>query len=188
MSEDTYTIKDSGARQDFGTGSVRDSQEGKGRYDLLPLFALKALALHFQKGSLKYGDRNWEKGQPISRYLDSAERHTLEFMLGNTDENHLIAACWNLMAAYDTTQRIKQGLLPEELDDLPYPLKEAKAVRAKADVVLVREDSPYLLPFSYDVPPTHDNPSGTRINKGPGLSTLRNSILFGAHAEEILDE
>ena len=31
------TIKDSGERREFGTGAVRDIQEGKGRCDLLPL-------------------------------------------------------------------------------------------------------------------------------------------------------
>lgn len=31
------SIKDSGARQEFATGAVRDIQEGKGRCDLLPL-------------------------------------------------------------------------------------------------------------------------------------------------------
>lgn len=31
------TIKDSGARREFSTGSVRDIDEGKGRCDLLPL-------------------------------------------------------------------------------------------------------------------------------------------------------
>lgn len=30
-------IKDSGARREFGTGAVRDIQEGKGRCDLMPL-------------------------------------------------------------------------------------------------------------------------------------------------------
>jgi hypothetical protein len=31
------SIKDSGARREFGTGAVRDIQEGKGRCDLMPL-------------------------------------------------------------------------------------------------------------------------------------------------------
>ena len=68
-------IKDSGVRQDFETGSRRDTRDGKGRYDLLPMRAIQRLARHFEGGAKKYGDRNWEKGQPISRYLDSALRH-----------------------------------------------------------------------------------------------------------------
>jgi len=122
MDED-YEIKDSGERREFETGSVRDKQGGKGRFDLLPLFALTALAKHYEKGCQKYGERNWEKGQPVSVYLDSAMRHITQFIIGQTDENHLIAACWNVMSAYDTLERVKQGLLPGELDDLPYPLQ-----------------------------------------------------------------
>lgn len=123
MPEEDYKIKDSGERREFGTGSVRDKRGGKGRFDLLPPFALQALARHYEKGCQKYGERNWERGQPVSVYLDSAMRHINEFMMGLTDENHLIAACWNVMSAYDTLERIERGLLPAELDDLPYPLQ-----------------------------------------------------------------
>lgn len=60
-------VKDSGKRQEFQTGSIRDTREGKGRYDLLPPHAIFRLAKHFENGAKKYGDRNWEKGQPLSR-------------------------------------------------------------------------------------------------------------------------
>lgn len=36
-------LKDSGERRDFGTGAVRDSAEGKGRCDLLPLYVIGSL-------------------------------------------------------------------------------------------------------------------------------------------------
>lgn len=112
-------IKDSGKRQEFGTGSRRDTREGKGRFDLLPMRALTRLARHFEAGAMKYGERNWEKGQPLSRYLDSATRHACKYIEGQRDEDHLIAAAWNLMCAADTEERIREGLLPHELADLP---------------------------------------------------------------------
>jgi len=111
-------IKDSGKRQDFGTGSVRDIQEGKGRFDLLPLFAEELLAKHFEAGAKKYGDNNWMKGQPLSRYLDSARRHLNKAARGQRDEPHFIAAAWNIMCLLDTQVRIELGLLPKELDNL----------------------------------------------------------------------
>ena len=37
IKEENPHILDSGARQEFGTGAVRDIQEGKGRCDLMPL-------------------------------------------------------------------------------------------------------------------------------------------------------
>lgn len=113
------TIKDSGKRQDFDTGSKRDTRDGKGRFDLLPSRAITRLARHFEGGAVKYGDRNWEKGQPLSRYWDSAVRHAFKYIEGHRDEDHLIAGAWNLMCLADTEQRIVEGLLPSSLNDIP---------------------------------------------------------------------
>lgn len=115
----TPTVKDSGARESFPTGSVRDTRAGKGRYDLLPTRALRRVARHFEAGAAKYGDRNWEKGQPISRYLDSALRHTFNHLEGKQDEDHLAAAAWNILAAIETGERVQAGLLKQSLNDLP---------------------------------------------------------------------
>lgn len=112
-------IKDSGTRRDFDTGSVRDAAEGKGRMDLLPMWALERLSKHFEAGCKKYGDRNWEKGQPLSVYMDSALRHLFKHVRGERDEDHLVAAAWNIMCAMDTEARIKAGLLSVKLADLP---------------------------------------------------------------------
>jgi hypothetical protein len=117
-------IKDSGKRTEFETGAVRDAQGGKGRFDLIPNMAVWALAHHTEKGCVKYGDRNWEKGIPIKNFIDSAKRHITEFELGLADENHLAAALWNIACCYETMLRIDMGILPESLDaDLSYPLR-----------------------------------------------------------------
>lgn len=108
-------IKDSGQRTEFQTGAVRDMAGGKGRCDLLPPRAILRLARHFEAGARKYGDRNWEKGIPISSFIDSAIRHILKFMAGETDEDHLCAACWNLMCAMETEERLGLGFEFERL-------------------------------------------------------------------------
>jgi hypothetical protein len=118
ISKKTPKIKDSGKRQQFDTGSKRDTREGKGRFDLLPLFAEEELAKHFEGGAVKYGDNNWLKGQPLSRYADSARRHLNKHLRGQRDEPHLVAAIWNLYCMLDTQKRIEIGLLPEALNDL----------------------------------------------------------------------
>ena len=135
-------IKDSGKRTKFETGAVRDAQGGKGRFDLLPKMTIWALARHYEKGCQKYGDRNWEKGIPIKNFLDSAQRHTLEFELGFTDENHLIAAMWNLACAYETLLRIKLGILPKSLDNLPYPLRNVVKNTEDLDTWGMMKDDP----------------------------------------------
>ena len=82
----SYGIKDSGHRRQFETGAVRDMHEGKGRYDLIPWEAIHELALHCEQGALKYGERNCEKGIPISSLVDSAFRHLSKYMQGADDE------------------------------------------------------------------------------------------------------
>jgi len=110
-------VKDSGKREEFATGSRRDSREGKGRYDLIPPYSLKRLAVHYENGAVKYGDNNWKKGQPLGRYLDSAMRHIQNTLDGQTDEDHAVAVAWNIFAFMWTANEIEEGRLPAELDD-----------------------------------------------------------------------
>lgn len=109
-----FITKDSGERQEFETGMVRDTQTGKPRYDLIPSLALRRVADLYARGAEKYGDNNWHKGQPFSRTLASLERHLHQFKDGETDEDHLAAVVWNTLAImhYQETGR-------DELDDLP---------------------------------------------------------------------
>lgn len=121
--KEDYTIKDSGERTEFETGARRDLQTGKGRFDLIPMQTLRALAIHYEKGCLKYGDRNWERGIPIHTFLNSAMRHLAQVIDGKNDENHLIASIWNLFCAYQTILWIQAGKLPKELYDIPRKIK-----------------------------------------------------------------
>jgi hypothetical protein len=117
-------VKDSGERQKFDTGSQRDTRDGKGRYDLLMCHAIYMVARQLEEGAKKYNERNWEKGQPLSRYMDSALRHLFKHLEGYRDERHEVAAAWNILALIETKNKIDKGLLPKELDDLPPELKQ----------------------------------------------------------------
>lgn len=113
-----YTaVQDSGERTEFSTGAVRDCRAGKGRFDLLPIQALFRVAHHYENGAVKYGDNNWRKGIPLSKYYDSAIRHALKYWSGMEDEDHLSAAIWNLMCLLETESLIEKGELPKELND-----------------------------------------------------------------------
>ena len=95
---DLSNIDDSGARISYGDEkAIREPSTGKGRFDLITPFGLTRLAKWYELGSKKYSDRNWEKGMPFSRYVDSAFRHLTKFMMGMEDEDHLAAAVWNLL-------------------------------------------------------------------------------------------
>lgn len=106
-------IKDSGERREFETGAVRDIQEGKGRYDLLPWEAIHELALHCEQGAQKYGERNCEKGIPVHSLIDSAIRHLSYYLRGMKDEPHLRAAMWNIAFAIYMEQK------HPEMQDIP---------------------------------------------------------------------
>ena len=107
-------IKDSGERTKFDTGAVRDMHAGKGRMDLLPLSALIELSKHCEEGAAKYGEHNVDKGIPQHSLCDSAMRHLVKYMRGDTDEPHLRAAAWNLMWA------LNQSVERPELVDVPW--------------------------------------------------------------------
>ena len=119
MAKEFNAVKDSGQRQEFQTGAVRDIQVGKGRFDLVPPYALFRLTRHFENGISKYPERNWEKGIPLSKFLNSAIRHLYKHLSSYNDEDHLAAAAWNIFALIDTEKRINDGLLPKNLNDLP---------------------------------------------------------------------
>ena len=117
-------IKDSGSREEFSTGAVRDIQDdNKGRYDLLSPFAMHRLSVHMAKGAKKYTANNWMKGVPMHSFYDSAMRHMFDYMANRLmkveqDEDHLAAAFWNLHGLIHTEEMIARGELPQELDDI----------------------------------------------------------------------
>ncbi len=114
--------------QEFSTGAVRSETSGKGRFDLIPAYPIRRLAQHYENGARKYADRNWEKGLPLSRYIDSAERHMNAFKDGNRSEDHLAAILWNVAGYMWTERQIETGALPDSLDDVPWEPSTGKVL------------------------------------------------------------
>ena len=121
-------IKDSGDRTEFETGAKRDMHAGKGRMDLLPWYGIMEVSKHCEDGAVKYGEHNVDKGIPLHSLLDSAARHLAKYMVGMDDEDHLRAACWNLLWA------LNQRTTHPELDDR-FCMKEQE----KKDEIFVRK-------------------------------------------------
>ena len=107
------TRKGENKMREFNTGAVRDDATGKGRYDLLPWGAIHALAQHCERGALHYGERNVDKGIPQHSLIDSGLRHLGQYIQGDAEPHHLVAALWNI--AWAVEQEIKRP----ELVDLP---------------------------------------------------------------------
>lgn len=111
-------LKDSGTRQTFSTGAVRDAQENKGRFDLIPFWPLLAYATIMEAGAKKYIANNWRKGMPISKYINSAERHLEKYKAGFRDEPHLWQSLWNIGCAIHTQVELSFNRYPSEFNDL----------------------------------------------------------------------
>lgn len=119
-----FKMNDNGTREiQIENGAMRENQEGKGRPDLITPFALTRLAKHYENGSKKYADRNWEKGMKFSRYTASIFRHLIAWMKGDGSEDHLAAIAWNAFAIMHH-QELKQT----ELDDMPHYLNKGEKI------------------------------------------------------------
>ncbi len=112
MSEDNrFVIKDSGKRESFASGMVRDTSGNKIDYTLIldgPMF--ERWAIHLTNGAKKYAKRNWMKaaGQAeYERFKESALRHMIQWFRGERDEDHAAAVFFNLCGAEYVKERME---------------------------------------------------------------------------------
>ncbi len=107
-----FTVKDSGKRQQFASGMVRDTTTGKPNPALCldgPMF--RRWAAHMTRGAAKYTARNWMQADgsaELERFKESAFRHFLQWYYGDTDEDHAAAVYFNLNGAEYVADRMKQ--------------------------------------------------------------------------------
>lgn len=101
-----FITKDSGDREEFDSGMVRDTNGGKPRFDLLipkgvPFedLYLTRIARLYERGAVKYAPRNWEKAnsqEELDRAKESAFRHFMQWFAGELDEDHAAAVFFNV--------------------------------------------------------------------------------------------
>jgi hypothetical protein len=105
---DEFVVKDSGERQKFASGMVRDTATGKIDFSRVadgPM--LKRWAAHLSKGETKYPDvtpgvPNWTLAAGRAEYVrfrKSAYRHFMQWFYGDTDEDHAAAVFFNINGA-----------------------------------------------------------------------------------------
>lgn len=104
--------------REFGLGAQRDGVTGKGSPVLISPYFIERVAKHLERGAKKYCPRNWEKGMPLSVYLDSLLRHIMALQMGDDGEDHAAAVGCNIMFFIQTKHMIDKGLLPESMNDL----------------------------------------------------------------------
>lgn len=98
-----FVTKDSGERLKFESGMQRDVETGKKDYSLClagPMFERWAALL--TRGAVKYERNNWMKARGKAeeeRFIRSAFRHFIQWMNGETDEDHASACFFNINGA-----------------------------------------------------------------------------------------
>jgi hypothetical protein len=96
-----FTVKDSGEREAFKSGMVRDTTIGKVLWHLVasgPM--LRRWAAHLTKGAIKYEPDNWLKASgeaELKRFKESAFRHFMQWYYELDDvEDHAAATIFNI--------------------------------------------------------------------------------------------
>ena len=96
----TFEIKDSGKREEYTGGMVRDITADKIDYTLVldgPMF--QRWVEHMTNGAKKYEKRNWMRAKGKSekdRFRESAFRHFMQWYNGEVDEDHAAAVFFNI--------------------------------------------------------------------------------------------
>lgn len=103
-----FITRDSGKREEYASGMRRDLQEGKPNFWLITAEdmpyseqLLTRWAELMARGAEKYGLRNWERANSeveLERFKSSALRHLQQALLGEKDEDHYAAVCFNINA------------------------------------------------------------------------------------------
>jgi len=109
-----FETKDSGKREEFSTGMVRDTQDDKPRYDLIDRAFLRRWAELMARGAKKYGENNWRKAstvEELNRFRASAVRHLFQYLEGDRAEDHAAAVAFNLAGAEMVEEKLKKGPL-----------------------------------------------------------------------------
>lgn len=136
-------------RQEMTTDAQTGAQKAMSldRYDLIPPKALEYLALVYGKGSLKYADRNWEKGYSWGKsfralishafkawrgeWYDKHEPTCTPSCLNHTELPHLAQVAWHAFALL-TYYDLKLGTDDRSKAGVPITATEVKQRNAEA--------------------------------------------------------
>lgn len=116
--DNSFITKVTNSTDSFSTGAIRSSSKGRGRPQDISPHALFRFAALLERGAELYGPRNYQKGMSLCRTCGAILRHTFQYLAGDRSEDHAAAIMFNAMCLIDTEERIKNGTVPEDLNDI----------------------------------------------------------------------
>lgn len=125
MAEGGFVIKDSGQRESYTSGMVRDVTGDKTNVALAfdgPM--LWRWAHHLTLGAVKYAKRNWMKASgeaELERFRESAARHFAQWYRGDADEDHAAAILFNINGAEYVKDKLRRASVESESAHSPVP-------------------------------------------------------------------
>lgn len=123
-----FVTRDSGERQVYPTGMVRDSGTKTLRPDLVDQDLLRRWSELMGRGAVKYGENNWKKAatqEELDRFRASAYRHFFQWYNGlETSEDHAAAVCFNIAGAEMVRRKLDEPteIPPQHIFD---PLRDS---------------------------------------------------------------
>ena len=72
--------------------------------------AFSRVLARFQMGEVKYARMNWRNCEDPQTYKESAVRHLMQYINGQTDEDHLSAAGANILILLDLEENAYESL------------------------------------------------------------------------------
>lgn len=165
MANDMKMAKGQGEMETNEFGGKRESNKGRGAFYLIPYEAIEELAIWYEQGAEKYGDRNWEKGMSVKDCINRMMRHAFKASNGWMDEGpfaHLVAVIWNAIAAIVMIkrypdrndfwpERYKKYFIPKESYIEDYGMAKCPEEKSKEGVSsLLSEIEHYLDELGYE--------------------------------------
>lgn len=91
----------------YGKKLLREDKSGKTDFTYVGIMygAFSRVIARFQMGEVKYARLNWRNCEDPQTYKESAVRHLMQYINGEVDEDHLGAACANILILLDLEEQ-----------------------------------------------------------------------------------
>ena len=91
------------------------------RFDLIPPGSERRIAQIFERDALVFGPRDWESNVPLSAFVNMARDALNRLHARDTSDDWAARVSWCMLGYMHVEAKVRAGLLPAELADMPAP-------------------------------------------------------------------